>query len=169
MPISPWSPTPLCPQRPHHSNLLTYHSCQYRWLWFCGHSTHAPPRSESLLLLSTWPKCVSKSQTQPFALFSSLGKNFLLPKVLPLFLPARPLWPGVSVHVWSPRHNTLLAGSLHLEASPRILCTHSKHGLPPFHPTLSFHLSMFTIILKKKRTKSSVCRKKQNLNGKLTG
>lgn len=50
--MCPWSPKPLHPQGPHHSNLLTYLSSQYRWLWFRGHSTGAPLPSEHLAQMS---------------------------------------------------------------------------------------------------------------------
>lgn len=124
--MCPWSPKPLHPQGPHHSSLLAYLSSQYRWLWFRGHSTGA------LFLLSTWPQCLSKSPTQHFPLLSSLSKSFHLPRVLP---PSpSTVSPCLDRITGCQCPCTLLAGSLNLEASTGILCTHSEHGSPPFHP-----------------------------------
>lgn len=77
--MCPWSPKPLHPQGPHHSNLLAYLSSQYRWLWFRGHSIGAPLPSEHLAQMSflCFPASVRTSICQEFSLhcFSLPGQG----------------------------------------------------------------------------------------------
>lgn len=87
MSISPWSAKPAHSQGhiPPISS-PTSPARQSRWLWFPGHSTYV------LSFLSTWPKCVSKSQTQ---------QHFPLAFQLQQGLPCAKSYPHLPPHCFS--------------------------------------------------------------------